>query len=75
MALSRRGKAVETLTLRQREVLIRVADGQDMHAIAAAMGISPRTVECHIAGVRQKLGIRPVALLTRFAVRAGLVDP
>ena len=43
---------------------------QGLHAkeIAAQLAISPRTVEVHKTRVMEKLGVRNVAELVRFAV-------
>jgi FixJ family two-component response regulator len=57
------------LTLREREVLDRVAEGLHAKEIAAALGISPRTVEVHKARIMEKLDARNVAELVRFVVR------
>ena len=64
---------LERLTPREREVLALVAAGNTNKAIAARLGISPRTVESHRESLMKKLSLRSVADLTRFAVQAGLV--
>ena len=60
------------LTPRQREVLRRFAGGCTKTEIAAAMGISKKTVEFHYANVAEKLGLKTAAELTRFALAQGL---
>ncbi len=66
---------LERLTAREREVLAGVARGQTTKEIAAEFNISTRTVETHRAAIMRKLEIRSVALLTQFAIRAGLIEP
>ncbi len=63
---------LDQLTGREREVLVRVADGRTNREIAEEFGISPRTVETHRERVMAKLRIRTVAGLTRFVVENGL---
>jgi RNA polymerase sigma factor (sigma-70 family) len=64
------------LTAREREVLDRVAEGLHAKEIAAALGISPRTVEVHKARIMEKLDARNVAELVRFVVRgSGTSEP
>ena len=58
------------LTPREREVLELAARGLHAKEIAAKLDISPRTVEVHKAHVMEKLGVRNVAELVRFAVAA-----
>ena len=58
------------LTTREREVLERAAQGLHAKEIAAALGISPRTVEVHKTRIMEKLGVRNVAELVRFAITA-----
>jgi RNA polymerase sigma factor (sigma-70 family) len=60
-----------TLTEREREVLEHAARGLHAKEIAAALGISPRTVEVHKTRIMEKLGARNVAELVRFALGAG----
>jgi DNA-binding NarL/FixJ family response regulator len=67
------GKAtLDLLTARERDVLVRIADGRSNKEIAADLRISPRTVETHRLSLMKKLDIRTVAGLTRFAIETGL---
>jgi RNA polymerase sigma factor (sigma-70 family) len=63
---------LESLTPREREVLLLVADGLTNREIGDRLDISPRTVETHRERVMGKLRIRTVAGLTRFVVQHGL---
>jgi DNA-binding NarL/FixJ family response regulator len=74
-ARGRSGRSdLERLTLRQREVLQLIAEGYTTKAIAARLKVSVKTVETHRAQLMDRLGIRDVAGLVRFALRRGLVD-
>ena len=59
---------LERLTAREREVLELAARGLHAKEIAAQLGISPRTVEVHKAHLMEKLGVRNIAELVRFAL-------
>lgn len=69
------GAAEDPLTPRQREVLKGIAEGRTTKEIAFALGLSVKTVETHRAQVMERLGIRDVAGLVRYAMRTGLVPP
>jgi FixJ family two-component response regulator len=56
------------LTAREREVMEQATQGRHAKEIAAALGISPRTVEVHKTRLMAKLGVRNVAELVRFAL-------
>jgi DNA-binding NarL/FixJ family response regulator len=73
----RRGERVPraVLTDREDEVVKLIAEGHSSKEIAAILVISPRTVERHRANVLAKLGMRDRTELTRYAVRAGLIEP
>jgi len=58
------------LTAREREVLEHAAQGLHAKEIAAALGISSRTVEVHKTRIMEKLGVRNLAELVRFAIAA-----
>ena len=69
-------RALETLTGRETEVLVRIARGALNKEIAADLGISVRTVEAHRDNLMRKLDIRTVAGLTKLVLEAGLdVNP
>jgi RNA polymerase sigma factor (sigma-70 family) len=61
---------LERLTAREREVLEYAARGLHAKEIAAKLAISPRTVEVHKTRIMEKLGVRNVAELVRFALAA-----
>lgn len=62
------------LSSRQREILQLVAEGKAAKEIAHILQISVKTVAFHRDNIKQKLGIRTVAELTRYAVDQGLVQ-
>ena len=66
-------EARETLTLRQREVVRLLAEGNTMKQVAAFMGISTRTAEGHKYETMRVLGLPTVAELIRYAIRMELV--
>ena len=59
---------MSSLTPREREVLELVVQGQQYRQIAAALGISPRTVEVHRARLMEKLGARNISELVRMSL-------
>lgn len=63
---------VNSLTNREMEVLLLVAEGLTNREAGDRLDISPRTVETHRERVMGKLRIRTVAGLTRFVVEHGL---
>ena len=63
---------IGSLTGREVEVLVRIADGNTNREIGKELGISPRTVETHRERVMAKLRVRTVAGLTRLVVGYGL---
>jgi DNA-binding NarL/FixJ family response regulator len=73
----KRGERVPSsvLTDREDEVVKLIAEGHSSREIARILVISPRTVERHRANVLAKLGMRDRTELTRYAVRAGLIEP
>lgn len=73
----RRGERVPNtvLTAREDQVLKLVAEGASTREIARMLTISPKTVERHRANILAKLGMSDRTQLTRYAIRAGLVEP
>lgn len=64
---------LHALTPREMEVLKLVAEGYTNQEIADKLVISIKTVQAHRANVMEKLGLRNITHLVRFAVRAGLI--
>jgi len=62
------------LTPRQREILQLLAEGKSAKVIAAALGLSARTVEFHKYALMDVLGMENSAELIRFAVKHGLIQ-
>ncbi len=62
-----------SLSPRQREVLRLIARGRATKEIAFELGLSPKTVESHRAQIMERLGIRDIAGLVRYALRNGLI--
>ena len=70
------GKAdlLEKLSTREREVLQLLAEGRTGSEIAQRLALSQKTVETYRARLVEKLGIRDVAGLVKFAIQRGLVS-
>ena len=60
------------LTSREREVLQLVAEGHTTKDIAKVLHLSPKTVDSHREHIMEKLSIRNIAGLTKYAIREGL---
>jgi DNA-binding CsgD family transcriptional regulator len=59
-----------TLTGREREIAILIAEGFTSKRISAALAISIKTVETHRRKLMRKLGTTSLALVVRYAVRS-----
>jgi len=69
------GPANDGLTERQIEILVRLASGMSSKEIAYDLGLSSKTVDVHRGRIMERLELRDVASLTRYAVRKGLIKP
>jgi DNA-binding NarL/FixJ family response regulator len=63
------------LTPREEEIVKLIAEGRSSKEIGDLLVISPKTVDRHRANILARLGLRDRVELTRFAIRAGLVEP
>ena len=66
---------LETLTDREREVLIELAKGASNAEISETLYIGAATVKSHVSNVLTKLGLRDRAQAVVFAYEAGVVTP
>jgi DNA-binding NarL/FixJ family response regulator len=77
-ALARRARegaeVAERLTRRERQVLELLSAGLTMGQVASRIGVSPRTVETHVAKVYRKLGVRTRVQAVSRAAALGLVE-
>jgi DNA-binding NarL/FixJ family response regulator len=64
--------AMKPLTAREREVLQLLAEGASSKEIAARLDVAVVTIETHRRQIMDKLGLRTIAELTKYAVREGL---
>lgn len=65
--------ASDNLTPRQRQVLQLIAEGHSTKEIAHRLNLSVKTVETHRAQLMERLQIREIAGLVKYAIRHGLV--
>jgi DNA-binding NarL/FixJ family response regulator len=65
--------AVEVLTPAERDILRLVTEGKSNFEVAAAIGLSPRTVETYRGRLMRKLGIENLPALVRYAIRHGII--
>jgi two-component system invasion response regulator UvrY len=66
--------ALESLSARERQVIVQVVNGRSSMEIGADLHLSPKTVDSYRSRLMAKLGVRDVQGLVRFAVRTGLIS-
>lgn len=73
--LAREGSQVQaSLTPREHEILLMVSQGLTMGQTGRRLGISPRTVETHVAKLYRKLGVRTRVQAVARAAQLGLIE-
>ncbi len=61
------------ITPREREIVQRISEGYSNKEIAAALGISVKTVDSHRTNIMRRLGFRSVTDLVRYAIRERMI--
>ncbi|MGW1025870.1 response regulator [Streptomyces sp. NPDC002577] len=65
----------DSLTAREAEVLVLIADGLSNQQIARELHVSTATVKTHINNLFAKTGLKDRAQAVRYAYRHGLAEP
>ncbi len=63
------------LTAREREIVQLLAEGKSNKEVAASLNISIKTAETHRTNIMNKLDLRSITELVRYAVRNNIVEP
>lgn len=71
---SERGKDLDVLSQREKQVLELVAEGFTNNEIGEKLEISPKTVARHRERIMKKLDLHSCTELVKFAIRTGLVE-
>lgn len=66
---------VASLTRRERDVFMPLAQGYTSREIAEQLGIGVKTIDLYRARVMKRLGVERVPDVTGIAVAIGLLDP
>ncbi len=64
-----------TLTDREKEIAVLLAQSTSSKEVAQKLDISAKTVENHRTNLMRKLGVHDVAGVIRYVIRQGLYDP
>ncbi|MGE5450318.1 MAG: response regulator [Acidobacteriota bacterium] len=65
---------LQTLSARERQVLLMVVRGHSSTEIGESLHLSPKTVDSYRSRLMSKLGVSDVPALVRFAIRSRLID-
>jgi PAS domain S-box-containing protein len=68
-------RMVFSLTERERQMLVLIADGRSTKEAARRLGISHKTADSHRSRILEKLGVHETASMVRYAIRSGLIAP
>lgn len=63
---------MRVVTPREREVLQLIAEGHSTRDVASMLHVSVKTIETHRKNLMDKLNLRSVAGLTKYAIREGI---
>ena len=65
---------VDSLSMREQQILLLVARGHSSSEIGRLLNLSPKTVDSYRSRLMAKVGVANVPALVRFAIRAELID-
>jgi DNA-binding NarL/FixJ family response regulator len=64
----------DTLTSREQEIMVLLAEGLSSKEIAEKLFISPKTVDNHRTNILRKLNLHSTIELIRYAAKLGIID-
>lgn len=67
-------EALDTLSVRERQIVVMVVQGLSSTEIGKALHLSPKTIDSYRSRLMAKLATPDVPSLVRFAIRTGLID-
>ena len=67
-------RRLNQLTDRERQVVTLIAEGNSTKEVAARLGISVKTADCHRTRIMDKLNVHQTAKLVRYAIRQGFIE-
>lgn len=67
-------KKSQSLSNREREILVLIAEGLSTREVSEKLHIAVRTVETHRKSILEKLNVKNVAGMVRIAVQDGLLE-
>lgn len=65
---------LQSLTAREREILIMLCNEESMKTIATKLSLSEKTVQSHKLNLQEKLGVKTTVGLVKLAYEAGLIQ-
>jgi DNA-binding NarL/FixJ family response regulator len=67
-------RALPRLTAREREIVQLLVEGKTNKDVAAALGVSVKTVDAHRTNIMSKLNLHSVTELVRYAIRNQIIE-
>ena len=68
-------KGYDLLSEREQQVFRLMVEGSPTKQIANVLSISPKTVEKHRSSIMNKLGLRDIVSMVKYAIKIGIIDP
>jgi len=68
-------RGYDLLSEREQQVFRLMVEGRSTKQVAEVLAISPKTAEKHRASIMNKLGLRDLVAMVKYAIRIGVIDP
>jgi two-component system response regulator NreC len=68
-------RGYDLLSEREQQIFRLMVEGRSTKQIADVLSISPKTVEKHRTSITNKLGIRDLVSMVKYAIKIGIIDP